>query len=667
MNDLGLDRTIGETRDAVNPDHQEDRGSSRESSPTRLHWAIPDRQLPQFLQPTRWWITSTAIPLLAGTFGPMANAFSVISLAESWRYSSPETKSVEPGQTIQETIVDPPWVIVLNAVSLGCALIANFFLLLIMAGQVSFTIALPIVIAGWYISSVLLIGLLADVSRSVTDPNRELTQNYYYGAIAAGLYFVLASLLILTVIGAYTGHYGREFRLTKSQRTLMLQTIVFLIYLLAGSAIYARVEKWTFADAVYWSDFTLLTIGLGQPAPQTLLGQGLIFPFATGGILILGIVIGSIRALMIERGRKKVNNRLVEKTRQALVKKLLSKEKQSLTPLPKSDVDPSRDELERRKHEFDAMRKVRRIADAKHRWLALTASGIAVMMLWCLGAVIFWRSEAVQSWTYFHSLYFTYTTLLTIGYGDFYPTSDWGKPFFVFWFLLAVPTMTIFISNLADTVINKIKDLTITLGEVTILPSNEGFKGGFKELLRMVGGVLSATQDEEDGSSGEQQGNDGKDGSDENPFVERAGRVMEAEELREEQQARQRGDVISENIHHYQYLLIQELRKMFRYTNSSPPKRFSYEEWAYYLKLLGEDESVSHHHCAPRGSARGGERNKGKWSWIGQRSPLMGDREEAEWLLDALADKLEEEIKRLRDEKSIAGRDGKPNEGIAKF
>jgi len=227
--------------------------------------------------------------------------------------------------------------------------------------------------------------------------------------------------------------------------------------------------------------------------------------------------------------------------------------------------------------------------------------------------------------------------------------------------------MTIFISNLADTVINKIKDLTITLGEVTILPSNEGFKGGFKELLRMVGGVLSATQDEEDGSSGDQQGNDGKDGSDENPFVERAGRVMEAEELREEQQARQRGDVISENIHHYQYLLIQELRKMFRYTNSSPPKRFSYEEWAYYLKLLGEDESVSHHHCAPRGSARGGERNKGKWSWIGQRSPLMGDREEAEWLLDALADKLEEEIKRLRDEKSIVGRDGKPNEGIAKF
>jgi hypothetical protein len=47
----------------------------------------------------------------------MANAFSVISLAESWRYSSPETTGVEPGQTILETIVDPPWLVKISEIT----------------------------------------------------------------------------------------------------------------------------------------------------------------------------------------------------------------------------------------------------------------------------------------------------------------------------------------------------------------------------------------------------------------------------------------------------------------------------------------------------------------------------------------------------------------------
>src|SRR5271156_4248794 len=91
-----------------------------------------------------------------------------------------------------------------------------------------------------------------------------------------------------------------------------------------------------------------------------------------------------------------------------------------------------------------------------------------------IGAVVFWTAEKDQAWTYFESVYFSYTTLLTIGYGDFQPESNSGKPFFVFWSLLAVPTLTILISNMGDTVLKGIKDLTIYLGEITVLPSGEG-------------------------------------------------------------------------------------------------------------------------------------------------------------------------------------------------
>ena len=61
---------------------------------------------------------------------------------------------------------------------------------------------------------------------------------------------------------------------------------------------------------------------------------------------------------------------------------------------------------------------------------------------------MFFKSERNQGWTYFGSLYFSYTSLLTIGYGDFAPQSNSGKPFFVFWSLLAIPTLTILISNM---------------------------------------------------------------------------------------------------------------------------------------------------------------------------------------------------------------------------
>lgn len=55
--------------------------------------------------PARWWWASTALPLIAGTFGPMANAFSVCALVENWRVKIPEGGTEEHGIDIP----DPKW------------------------------------------------------------------------------------------------------------------------------------------------------------------------------------------------------------------------------------------------------------------------------------------------------------------------------------------------------------------------------------------------------------------------------------------------------------------------------------------------------------------------------------------------------------------------------
>jgi potassium channel subfamily K len=169
-------------------------------------------------------------------------------------------------------------------------LAANIALLLNMARRLSFAIAQPITIIGWYIASVLLIVLVAVASGSFfrMAPRQEhaLSQAYYYGIIAAGLYFIVASLMVVTVSGAYRGHYPKEFRLTPSQRTLMLQTISFMGYLLLGALVFSYVEGWPFLDGVFWANFTLLTIGIGgEFVPKTHTGRSLLFPFAIGGIM----------------------------------------------------------------------------------------------------------------------------------------------------------------------------------------------------------------------------------------------------------------------------------------------------------------------------------------------------------------------------------------------
>ncbi|KAJ9272641.1 hypothetical protein DTO212C5_1368 [Paecilomyces variotii] len=666
MNDPGLDSTIAQEATEIDR-HSANLGTDHDERP-ELGWAdelrVREGDVAEALKPARWWIASTAIPLVAGTLGPMANAFSICSLAQSWTYQ------LAPSGGSPQEIPDPAWVIAVNAVSLAFALISNFALLMNMARRIRFSISQPIVIIGWYISSIMLICLLA-VFKSYNDTRAHtLTQAYYYGILAAAIYFAISSLLLITVYGAYKGHYTKEFNLTTSQRTLMLQTIIFLVYLLGGAAVYAHIEKWRYLDAIYWADFTFLTIGIGDFVPRTHLGRGLLFPFAMGGLLIIGLIIGSIRSLMLQKGSKKLAGRITEKTRRALLKRVLASYEDPRSFSPNANEDGSDDEVERRRREFLAMREVRRIAEIEQKWVSLVISLTVWMMFWLLGAVAFWRSERDRGWTYFQALYFAYTSLLTIGYGDIYPVNNWAKPFFVFWSLLAVPTVTILISNLGDTIVRGIRNATLYLGELTILPGEQSFTDRFKDLLRFSIGARGPNDTED-----AQQQENNEANREQARVVEQAESVMEEEELQEEEQAREKGDIRAENIHHKQYLLMREIRKLLSYVNSDPPKRFSYEEWAYYLKLLGADESVASYHRAPpldadetsiqqTGSSgdNEGQRRTPKWSWMGSRSPLMGDKEEAEWLLEAFSEKLERELKRQRDEVQSQRRSSKDNQ-----
>ena len=287
--------------------------------------AAEEEQEEEYLDPGRWWFASTACPLLAGTLGPIANGFSICALVYKWRVYIPPEGTEEHGIPIP----DPKWLVAINAVSLVAALVANASLLLNMARRVPFIVAQPITISGFLMAGILLIVDMAVLTASptyyLTDPKEmpssahALSSAFYYAILATILYTLIGLIMCITVYGANKGYYKKDFNLTPSQRTLMLQTMSFVAYLLLGALVYSKVEGWEYLNAVYFADVTLLTVGLGDFSPQTHIGRGLLFPFAIGGILIVGLVIGSIRSLVLERGQEKLGARITEKRRSAAV------------------------------------------------------------------------------------------------------------------------------------------------------------------------------------------------------------------------------------------------------------------------------------------------------------------------------------------------------------
>jgi potassium channel subfamily K len=293
---------------------------------------------------------------------------------------------------------------------------------------------------------------------------------------------------------------------------------------------------------------------------------------------------------------------------------------------------------------------------------------ISALSLWFVGALVFFYAEAPQGWSYFTALYFAFTSLVTIGYGDLQPTSNAGKPFFVLWTLLAVPTLTIFISHMGDTAIKAFADLTIWAGTLTVLPGESGFQENLKAATRRVtqGARINPSELRTDKPPGfishsdetKSQGSGYHADEIEQHGLDRLAKHVEDEELEEAQEADKRGDPKERDLHLYHYVLVRELKTVMQDMHAKPPKQYSYRDWAWFLKLIEQDEGDPDLHRPPPikpEHAKDTELGKGgngeerlQWSWLGVRSPLMGAQTEAEWLAERLGEKLETSLKNIR-------------------
>lgn len=187
--------------------------------------------------------------LMIGTFGPVATSFSICALTQSWRIvADPSNATEQQGREVS----NPAWLTIVNALSLGIAVVTNLLMLMQMAEKIPYRVAAVFVIFGWWLSSALLLGLVAAAPSQLPLPSgqaRTWSQAYYYAILAAAIYGVIGTMLAVTAYGVFRGRYATKFKLTTAQRTLMLQTMFFLGYVLAAAEVYSYIESWPYLDA----------------------------------------------------------------------------------------------------------------------------------------------------------------------------------------------------------------------------------------------------------------------------------------------------------------------------------------------------------------------------------------------------------------------------------
>lgn len=440
------------------------------------------------------------------------------------------------------------------------------------------------------------------------------------------------------------------------------------------------------STTVYFTIVTLFTIGFGDYAPATHLGRGLLFPMAIGGILFVGLIIGSIRTLVLQGGSMKVSRRTLERARQRALASLdHDNNTMRVGFFRKHDAGGKNvtTEMALREQEFNLMQQIRDRTRKINQIIALGISAGAWLGLWLIGAVVFWRAEqGTGDWSYFEAVYFAYVSFLTVGFGDFEPDNQASKPAFVLWALIALPTLTVLIGAIGDNLAELINSVALKIAESTRLAGTTLHRGAVKS-KKGAGSAHLPTK-----PPGFMEGHAGVDHSQ----LEDKAHADAAHALAVD--FHHPKDALSDHPAHEEvkghrakarrfrgYLIFKAIQDVITHLDASPARKYTYAEWCWFLKVLGEDENdprnhrrlhlVKHedeHHgpgtgIGQAGGQAGGNDGNGPvpWSWLGPRSPLLSSTDESRWLLYKLMGALEVEM--FEKEKELERREQEDERG----
>ncbi|KAL7664362.1 Potassium channel domain-containing protein [[Candida] zeylanoides] len=250
-----------------------------------------------------WFFISSYFPVITACIGPMANMISVIGLIQHWRVDA------ATGSNIPDTGVP----FAFNILSLVLGMAGNISLLMNFSGRVRYLVTQSVSISCWAVACAVLVTALAITKVRFLSGPVELhpghpvvlvpSEGYWYAVFTAGLYLVCCLILSVNFLGYRLRKYPPTFNLGPKQRSLMIFTIVFAVWLLAGALLFAHmIPDLSYGSSLYFCTVSVLTIGLGDILPRSPGAKVLVLSFSLVGVLIMGLIITMVRQVVLASG-----------------------------------------------------------------------------------------------------------------------------------------------------------------------------------------------------------------------------------------------------------------------------------------------------------------------------------------------------------------------------
>lgn len=371
-----------------------------------------------------WLVVSSYFPLISACMAPISNLISLVCLIEKW--------GVVDGTNAR---LDNRGILGLNIVSFIFGIYGNMSLVLNFSERMHYMTSQLISVTCWLIAGSLLLAavIMATVKMNSLEESVELTEGYFFAAFTVFFYYACAVIQSINFLGYTMKKYPPVFNLSRRQRSLMIYIVMFTIWEVVGTiAMNYLLGDISYGTSLYFCTVSILTIGYGDIAPNSPGSKAFDMVFCFIGVVLVGLIVAMIRQVVLTSAAPCIFWHRIELGRQKLLAKL-EKDNIELTP----------------EEAFEHMRKIRRQVKFRQANYSFLITMSAFIVFWLIGALVF---DAIEGWGYFNAVYYCFVTLLTIGYGDFSPTSPLARSVFVVWAFFAVPLMAVFISNASDTI-----------------------------------------------------------------------------------------------------------------------------------------------------------------------------------------------------------------------